>query len=258
MQDLDGGQGRTPGRPLLPLVNDTGWVEAVTSGGLGVLVLVAAGRGRWLTLGGVGAALLVGGAVWVGTGLPGLLPLAAFLVSASLLTRLGGAERPVRGRGMKAGARSARQVLANGGVAAACALIGLAGAFPAAQYAVLGAVSAATADTWATELGTAAGGVTRRFGTWETVAPGRSGGVSVEGSLGGALGAAVIGLLAWPLFGSPGAFSLVCALVSGVSGMWVDSFLGAAVEDRIRWVDNEVVNLCGTLAGAMLAWGLAR
>ena len=86
---------------------------------------------------GVAAALLVGAAVWWGLGWPGLVPLSAFLISGSLLARLAG------GRDAR---RTATQVLANGGIAALAAALGV---WPAA----MGAIAAAGADTWATEIG---------------------------------------------------------------------------------------------------------
>src|SRR6266568_1016414 len=66
-------------------------------------------RVKWLTRDGLVAALAVGGAVVAGFGWRGVVVLFAFFISGSALTQLaGGAD----------GARTARQVLANGGVAA--------------------------------------------------------------------------------------------------------------------------------------------
>jgi len=89
---------------------------------------------KWLTRGGAAAALLVGGATLWGVGWRGLVLLLAFFVSASLVT-----QRDAR-------QRTARQVLANGGVPAVAALLG---AWPV----FAGALAAAAADTWATEIG---------------------------------------------------------------------------------------------------------
>src|SRR5207247_2209726 len=94
-------------------------------------------RVSWLAPGGLAAALAVGAAVAWGFGWQGLVLLFALFVSGSLLTQL--AER-------SAPRRTTRQVIANGSVAAVAALLG---AWPAAA----GAIAAATADTWATELG---------------------------------------------------------------------------------------------------------
>ena len=92
---------------------------------------------KWQTADGLAAALVVGGGVAAGFEWSGLLLLFAFFLSGSLLTQWSG------GAG---GRRDAGQVLANGGVAAAAAI---AGGWPA----FAGALAAATADTWATEIG---------------------------------------------------------------------------------------------------------
>ena len=66
----------------------------------------------------------------------------------------------------------------------------------------LGTLAAATADTWATEVGTLAGGTPRSIRTLRPVPAGTSGGVSVVGTLASVLGALLLPALAlamhWP------------------------------------------------------------
>lgn len=204
---------------------------------------------KWLTPAGAAAALVVGGATVWGTGWRGLVLLLAFLVSGSLLTTA------AEGGG---GRRTARQVLANGGVAALAALLG---SWPA----VAGAVAAATADTWATEIGAHSRTPPRLITTGAPVAPGANGGVTLLGTAGGALGALVIAGLVWvlePRAGGPGSAhpgGLVAAVaVAGVLGMLIDSLLGATLQGPDdRWLDNNAVNLAMTMAGAGIASWLA-
>jgi len=196
---------------------------------------------KWLTAGGAAAALAVGAATILGTGWRGLLLLLAFLVSGSLLTRGGGR-------------RNARQVLANGGVAAVAALLGSWPAFA-------GAVAAAAADTWATEIGARSPTPPRLITSGAPVPPGANGGITWLGTAGGVLGAAVIAGLAWllgPRGGGPGSTHPggLAAVVAGagVLGMLVDSLLGATLQGpEDKWLDNDAVNLAMTLAGAGLA-----
>ena len=215
----------------------------------------------WLTPGGSAAALLVGGAVWWGLGWRGLIPLFAFLLSGSLLTRLATGSGP---------RRTAAQVLANGGVAAVAAALGR---WPAA----LGALAAAAADTWATEIGSFSPTPPRLITTLARVSPGRSGGITPLGTIGGAAGAAAIAVCALvaPAVGRPG---LAATVTAGIVGMLVDSLLGATVQARyacpscgavmeradpchepvelvrgMRWMGNDAVNLAGSLAGALVA-----
>lgn len=228
---------------------------------LGGMVLVAARRFRWLTASGALAGGLVGLAVVAGTGWFGLLPLLFFFVSASALSRLGSDRRSRKGE--RTG-RRADQVAANGGMAAVVALAALAGWVPAGHYALVGAVAAATADTWATEIGSSGS-----WATWSVVGTGRvepgcSGGVSVPGTLAGIAGAAIIGAIAAgldrPVAGSaidgPAGW-LAVAVLAGTAGMFADSVLGATLEDRLGILGNEEVNVVCTLVGAATAWGLA-
>jgi uncharacterized protein (TIGR00297 family) len=218
----------------------------------------------WLTPGGVAAALLVGAAVWWGLGWAGLVPLFAFLLSGSLLTRI------ATGRGA---ARRARQVLANGGLTAALAVLG---SWPAA----MGALAAVAADTWATEIGAFSPTDPHDIATGRPVPRGRSGGITPLGTMGGVLGAIAIAAIAALVaphqrFGLAGA---MLAAAAGIFGMLGDSLLGATLQGRytcpvcnavseqpgtchaplgltrgVPWLDNDAVNLAGSSIGAIVA-----
>ena len=227
--------------------------------------LALAWRRRWLAPGAVVVAAALGLALWWGAGPVGVALLLFFFVTASALTRLTRGRRTdprPEGAGADEAAagtrRGTRQVLANGGVAAAAALLGAWGWLPGAGAALAGALAAATADTWASELGRWAAGPTRMVTTWERVEPGRSGGVSAAGTLAGLAGAALLGLVRGLLPGASLAAAVGAALAAGGAGMGLDSLLGASAEGRMRWVDNDVVNLAGTLLGAAVGWLVAR
>src|SRR3989442_6426569 len=133
-------------------------------------------RVSWLTRDGLAASLAVGVAVTWGLGWPGLALLAAFFLSGSLLTQW------ASGTG---GRRNARQVLANGGVAAAAALAG-------SWTAAAGAIAAATADTWATEIGSFSPVPPPLLTTSEPLTRGASGGITALGTAGGVAGGVAI------------------------------------------------------------------
>jgi uncharacterized protein (TIGR00297 family) len=152
-------------------------------------------------------------------------------------------------------------VLANAAVPATAALVAATGSLPCAGSAVAGAIAAVTADTWATEVGTALRAPARLVSSWRRVPPGRSGAISVPGTAAGHTGAATIALIAEYLPAAawgpalPAGFTPV--LVGGLAGMFADSLLGATVEGRIPGIDNEAVNLLGSLTGAVTACLLA-
>ena len=188
---------------------------------------------KWLTGRGAAAALAVGAATVWGLGWRGFVVLLAFLVSGSVLTEGGGR-------------RNARQVLANGGVAAVAGLLGH-------WIAFAGAIAAATSDTWSSEIGRRSRALPRLVTSWKEVPAGTDGGMTVLGTLGGLLGAAFIGAVTYAL----GHREWLVLTTAGVAGMVLDSLLGASVQGKVRWMDNDAVNLAATLTGAVCAGLLA-
>ena len=259
-------------------------IERAAAGiALAAVIAMAARAGRTLTTDGAIAATIVGAASIAAGWSWGAL-LLAFFLSSSALSRIGIDIKRQRTAGIleKGGASDAVQVLANGGVFAAAALGHAALPGDAWMAAGGGALAAATADTWATEIGTLARGVPRLITTWRPSPAGTSGAVSLPGTIGMLLGRAflTVGMVAavWPRH------VVVAAFVGGVAGALADSLLGAMVQARRRcascdafteraihscgahtvhaggasWMTNDVVNfLCG-VAGAASALVVAR
>ena len=168
-------------------------------------------------------------------------------------------------------------MLANGGVAAAGALLGLRDP-GLGLWLLSSALAAAAADTWATAFGARSVAPPRLILDGTPVPPGTSGGVTLLGSAGGAAGALLvsgIGAIAAEIL----ALLPVAALI-GFGGMALDSALGAAAQGRFRcdrcgersewrvhrcgtptihegglpWLDNDGVNLIASAAAAAVAW----
>jgi uncharacterized protein (TIGR00297 family) len=218
---------------------------------LSAFVAGVAWRVRALTPGGAAAATVVGAAIYGFGGVQWAVLLLVFFATSSMLTRAGGESKlPTADH---AGRRPG-QVLANGAVASAFALAyGIAGApWIAAGFA--GAIAAATADTWATEIGLLSPTPPRLITSREICRPGQSGGVTSLGTRGGIAGASAIALLGNLLLGTP----VLGVLIAGTAAMFVDSLLGATLEARARLLTNDTVNLLTTAIGALLAAGLAN
>jgi uncharacterized protein (TIGR00297 family) len=223
------------------------WVTLVAAAA-GVLVLFGAHRRRWLGAGGVSAAAFVGvGVVW-GLGATALGLLLFFFVTSSALGRaLDGST----GRPDEAAGRTAGQVLANAGVAtlAAAAAAWLPGT-AAWEAAFAGALAAATADTWASEVGEWRAAGTRLITTGRRVDPGVDGGVSWPGSVAACAGSLAVAALAVPAFGSSRVFWPVA--LAGVVGMLVDSLAGALIDGAHERVRNDAINWLATATGAAI------
>jgi uncharacterized protein (TIGR00297 family) len=220
------------------------------------IAAVGAERLGWLTKGGAGAGFLMGAAVLVGSGVPGGVMLALFLVSGSFLTKWSD-NSPPRSGYAGTGGRNWAQVAANGLWAGVSAL-----AIPHAPVfawsALTGALAAAQADTWATEIGTRATKAPRLITTGNTVPAGTDGGVTALGTGGGVAGAVLMALAA--MAGPAPWTAVVSGLIGGIIGMLVDSLLGATIQFQgrrgWRWCTNDVVNFACTGTGAAVAVGL--
>lgn len=259
-------------------------VLAFVSAAVAGAVAGVAWRARALDRGGAVAAAGVGGVVLAGGGLRWAVVLVAFFGAAGALSAFGSGIKAVRlrERAPGAGSRRARQVLANG-LWAALAATGAA-LWPTAAWSPLffGSLAAASADTWATEIGVLARRAPRSIRTGRRVPVGTSGGVTWLGSASALAGAAFVAAVGLAL-GSLGRGGAWAVWIAGCGGAFADSWLGATLqaryrcdacglllEDRrhracagtprraggLRLVDNDVVNLLGSGVGAGLALAL--
>jgi uncharacterized protein (TIGR00297 family) len=198
-----------------------------------------------LTRSGAIAAFVVGTLVFGFGGWRGGLLLVTFFATSSMLTRWHAQRK--RHPEHRAG-RSAGQVIANGLVASILAVWFAIAPSPEVLTAFAGAIAAATADTWATEVGLLSPSLPRLITTWRRVAHGTSGGVTLLGIAAGAVGASLIARLGQTLFGT----SHDLVWIAAMGAMFIDSLLGATLEGRIPLFNNNAVNFLATLSGAAL------
>jgi uncharacterized protein (TIGR00297 family) len=83
------------------------------------------------------------------------------------------------------------------------------------------------------------------------VPPGTEGAISLEGTVAGVAGSAVIALVGWGV-GLMAFWGLGICLVSAFVATTVESLIGATLQPRVPWLTNEVVNGINTTLGAAL------
>jgi len=229
-----------------------------TAGGL----CLAAGMGllAWaaksVDASGFVAGLVVGGAVFTGLGWPGFIVLFAFFFLGSLATKVGYKEKAARGIAQdKGGRRGARNAVAKGTVGAVAALAAALTPWgDLLRVAFAASFATAAADTVSSEIGKRYGKTAYLATNFRRVEPGTEGAVSLEGTLAGIAGAALLALVAWGagLLSPAGA---VAAGIAGVVGNYLESVAGSLVaggHGQGQGLENEVMNFFNTLVGAAL------
>ncbi|RMF11087.1 MAG: DUF92 domain-containing protein [Candidatus Neomarinimicrobiota bacterium] len=216
---------------------------------------------------------LVGIFLFGAGGLPWILPMVLFFILSSALSQFGSRHDPV---GVKGSRRDHLQVLANSGAALGLALLHFYHPSWSWTYPVyLGALAAATADTWATEFGLLGGGIPRHIVTGKEIRKGMSGGVTWTGFGGALAGAGLIGGVG-AVYGLDWRIVTVIILAGFLASL-VDSLLGGTVQALYRseqtglltekaalpgesvvlvrgwpWMNNDMVNVMNTLCGALI------
>ena len=258
-------------------------------GTISVLFVVTFGyisyRFNVLDLQGFIAATAIGCTVIFLGGIQWFILLASFLIIASITTRYRYEQKTkLHSAQENKGARGWRNVMANGGIAILSSLGYGVTKLASFEMMFLGAVSTATADTLATELGLLSSNDPRLITALsQRVRRGVSGGVTLLGESATLLGSFAIAIVASVIgfSGLPPLQLWMISLISGFLGSIFDSFIGASLQSRYEcpicseetenrihcesftrlkrgyaFIDNNLVNLGSTAVGALIAMGL--
>jgi len=205
---------------------------------------------------GVLGTLLLGSLGWAGW-----WAVVLYLALGSLVTRLGFRTKQQRGLAEgRGGRRGPENVWGSAATGAALAVLTV---LPTAPVALLelgfaASFAAKLADTCGSEIGKRWGRHTLLITTLQPVPPGTEGAISLEGTAASLLGSAVMATLMLRLgLLSDGAAWLLVTLV-GLAATLMESWIGAALQPRWRWLSNELVNAIQTLLAAVLAMALAQ
>ncbi|MCX7949999.1 MAG: DUF92 domain-containing protein [Treponemataceae bacterium] len=206
-----------------------------------VSVLAVAAFIAWLTktvtTEGALAGLGLGTVIFVSTGLGGLAVLAAFFVSSTVVGRIRREQKELLGIERiheKGDRRDAVQVFANGGVGMGSAILYALTEQPLFLVAFFVSFAAATADTWASELGILSRGKPRSIINLKPLERGISGGVSLVGFAASFAGALLIASLVFVIDPSQAPRFWTPVLIGGFMGSLVDSILGATLQAQYR------------------------
>lgn len=211
---------------LARLLRGVSWSGALTGAAVSFLLYSTAGLGAFVALVSLFA-----------------ITLCATKVGYARKQRLGTAER---GEG-----RRASQILANLGVATIAAVIFKVSRNPLFLLATASAMAEAAADTTSSEIGQASSEPVRLITNLEEVSAGTDGGVTITGILAGVAAAVLISSV-FALVRLIPAKAVALATLAGVSGMLLDSVLGASLQRR-HLMNNDTVNFFGTLSAALVA-----
>ncbi|UCF63226.1 MAG: DUF92 domain-containing protein [bacterium] len=244
---------------------------------MGAVTVYLSHRARFLTSSGMVSAFLLATVIYGFGGWKWTLPILTFFISSSLLSKVG---KSVFDNIFEKGSRRDHvQVMANGGIAGLFMILEILVPHPINYLAYLGSLAAATADTWATEIGMRWGKHPRLISNLKLVPPGTSGGITSAGLLGALAGSiilAISGILFFTEIEQLSIWLLFTMIVSsGFMASLVDSFLGATIQVQfqcdvcqkmtekhfhcevltipisgILWFNNDVVNFLNTLSGA--------
>jgi uncharacterized protein (TIGR00297 family) len=187
-------------------------------------------RRRWLTPQALPAALLLALILFFAASWQWVAVLSVFFVGGSLSSRLVPAAGDATGR-------NARQVFANGGIAACCAVGYFLTKDTAWVFAFLTSVASSMADTLSSDLGIRGGQQPIDIIYRKPLQKGMSGGITLLGTLaglGGAILLASMGGLLFPI----SIWQVFVVAVLGFLGMVADSVIGSLWQAKYRDVSG--------------------
>lgn len=244
-------------------------------------IIAFAYKKRALTVSGIIAAVVLDLAITISLGNLGFLILLIFFAGGIMVDKIKKQYKKSKQNDKtviekRGDCRDHVQVLANGSVAAVCSVLYLITGKEVFVIAFVASLAEALADTAASGIGILHGRAFDLF-RMRLCEPGVSGGMSVLGTVSSAIAALLISAISL-LFDGIGIITALLIAISAILGATFDSLLGSLVQVKyrcrkclqivereehcgqatekhsgIRFVNNDVVNLLGTLFSAILA-----
>ncbi len=152
--------------------------------------------------------------------------------------------------------RDGKQVWANGFWLCLWVLIWFVSGVQAFMFAAVASIATATADTWATELGSKSKNKTYLITDFSKTSAGTDGGVSFQGSIAALIGSLLIGIILWLSLNEVKLVNLIVISSAGFLGCFVDSFLGAKLQGKSfrAWILSNNENGTLTVSNNIVNW----
>ena len=211
-----------------PFLTKKGWIHA---GILGTLLLGSVGWNAW-------------GSVCI------------YLLLGTLVTKIGYKNKASRGIAeARGGQRGPENVW--GSAATGCSLALLGCFWPdflnLFMVGFASSFSAKLSDTFSSEIGKRFGKRTFLITTLKPVSPGTEGAISLEGSIAGFLGSFIMTMFMLKLSIISGLSAAFVVFLAGYLATFLESYIGAIVQNKIKWMTNELVNSIQTSIAAVLS-----
>ena len=113
--------------------------------------------------------------------------------------------------------------------------------------------SAKLSDTFSSEIGKRFGKRTFLITSLKSVPPGTEGAISLEGSIAGLIGSFIMTACMLKLSIISGLSVAFIVFLSGYIATFLESYIGAVVQNKIEWMTNELVNSIQTSLAAIMA-----
>jgi uncharacterized protein (TIGR00297 family) len=249
---------------------------------LGLIISVISYKFKLLNLTGAIATFILAWIIFSFGQIKWTIPILTFFIFSSLLSKLRKKINPkVDLYFQKSDERDHVQVIANGGFPGILVLINQISPSELFYIAYVSAIAAVCSDTWATEIGTMFNVKSFNIINFQKVEQGISGGVSLVGFIGAALGAISISVSALPWLNNIREIIMII-FFAGFLGSTFDSVLGSTLQGKFNctvcnktienkfhcgknsihskgfsWLSNNAVNFAASLFGGFISFALA-
>jgi len=207
-------------------------------------------KNGWISAG------ILGTILWGCLSWQGWMSIVIYLLLGSLVTKIGYKFKKERGIEEKRGGKRGPENVW-GSAATGCSLALLSCLWPnflnLFMVGFASSFSAKLSDTFSSEIGKRFGKRTFLITTLKPVSPGTEGAVSIEGSMAGLLGSFIMTVFMLNLSIFSGLSVAFIVFLSGYVATFLESFIGAVVQNKIDWMTNELVNSIQTSIAAIIS-----